>query len=375
MKPLGLYFHIPFCPYRCHYCDFLSFAKHEEEIPAYVKALVSDLKFFSESCRDYEIRTIFLGGGTPSLLSAEQIEAILSAVQTFFHTSCALEITVESNPGTITFEKLSSYLSLGVNRLSFGVQALQNHHLKRMGRIHTAEEAEQGFNLARKAGFQNINTDLIFGLPNQTLEEWENTLGQVLQWAPEHISMYGLQIEEGTPFSTDHKQGILTLPGEEIEASMYEKGIEFLREQGYDQYEISNFAKPGFECRHNLIYWMNEEYLGIGLGAVSYLNKKRFWMTRNLLKYLKGEERAIGEEVLPVKKEMGETMMLGLRLLQGVSNLSFFNRFGKKIQDVYKKQISKYSPSGLLEWKNENLCLSLSGMMIANEIIQDFIII
>lgn len=375
MKPLGLYFHIPFCPYRCHYCDFLSFAKHEEEIPAYVKALVSDLKFFSESCRDYEIRTIFLGGGTPSLLSAEQIEAILSAVQTFFHTSCALEITVESNPGTITFEKLSSYLSLGVNRLSFGVQALQNHHLKRMGRIHTAEEAEQGFNLARKAGFQNINTDLIFGLPNQTLEEWENTLGQVLQWAPEHISMYGLQIEEGTPFSTDHKQGILTLPGEEIEASMYEKGIEFLREQGYDQYEISNFAKPGFECRHNLIYWMNEEYLGIGLGAVSYLNKKRFWMTRNLLKYLKGEERAIGEEVLPVEKEMGETMMLGLRLLQGVSNLSFFNRFGKKIQDVYKKQISKYSPSGLLEWKNENLCLSLSGMMIANEIIQDFIII
>ncbi len=375
MKPLGLYFHIPFCPYRCHYCDFLSFAKHEEEIPAYVKALVSDLKFFSESCRDYEIRTIFLGGGTPSLLSAQQIEAILSAVQTFFHTSCALEITVESNPGTITFEKLSSYLSLGVNRLSFGVQALQNHHLKRMGRIHTAEEAEQGFNLARKAGFQNINTDLIFGLPNQTLEEWENTLGQVLQWAPEHISMYGLQIEEGTPFSTDHKQGILTLPGEEIEASMYEKGIEFLREQGYDQYEISNFAKPGFECRHNLIYWMNEEYLGIGLGAVSYLNKKRFWMTRNLLKYLKGEERAIGEEVLPVEKEMGETMMLGLRLLQGVSNLSFFNRFGKKIQDVYKKQISKYSPSGLLEWKNENLCLSLSGMMIANEIIQDFIII
>ncbi len=375
MKPLGLYFHIPFCPYRCHYCDFLSFAKHEEEIPAYVKALVSDLKFFSESCRDYEIRTIFLGGGTPSLLSAQQIEAILSAVQTFFHTSCALEITVESNPGTITFEKLSSYLSLGVNRLSFGVQALQNHHLKRMGRIHTAEEAEQGFNLARKAGFQNINTDLIFGLPNQTLEEWENTLGQVLQWAPEHISMYGLQIEEGTPFSADYKQGILTLPGEEIEASMYEKGIEFLREQGYDQYEISNFAKPGFECRHNLIYWMNEEYLGIGLGAVSYLNKKRFWMTRNLLKYLKGEERAIGEEVLPVEKEMGETMMLGLRLLQGVSNLSFFNRFGKKIQDVYKKQISKYSPSGLLEWKNENLCLSLSGMMIANEIIQDFIII
>ncbi|MCL5055109.1 MAG: radical SAM family heme chaperone HemW [Firmicutes bacterium] len=375
MKPLGLYFHIPFCPYRCHYCDFLSFAKHEEEISEYVKALVSDLKFFSESCRDYEIRTIFLGGGTPSLLSAQQIEAILSAVQTFFHTSCALEITVESNPGTITFEKLSSYLSLGVNRLSFGVQALQNHHLKRMGRIHTAEEAEQGFNLARKAGFQNINTDLIFGLPNQTLEEWENTLGQVLQWAPEHISMYGLQIEEGTPFSTDHKQGILTLPGEEIEASMYEKGIEFLREQGYDQYEISNFAKPGFECRHNLIYWMNEEYLGIGLGAVSYLNKKRFWMTRNLLKYLKGEERAIGEEVLPVEKEMGETMMLGLRLLQGVSNLSFFNRFGKKIQDVYKKQISKYSPSGLLEWKNENLCLSLSGMMIANEIIQDFIII
>ena len=195
-----------------------------------------------------------------------------------------------------------------------------------------------------------------------------------MQWAPEHISGYGLQIEEGTPFSTDYKQGFLSLPGEEIEASMYETLIAILKGKKYDQYEISNFSKPGFECKHNLIYWKNEEYLGIGLGAVSYLNKKRFWMTRNLLKYLKGEEGVIGGESLPVEKEMGETMMLGLRLLQGVSNLSFFNRFGEKIQDVYEKQMSKYRPSGLLEWKNENLRLSQAGIMIANEIIQDFII-
>ncbi len=374
MKSLGLYFHIPFCPYRCHYCDFLSFANHEHMIPEYVSCLIRDLKFFLPDFRDYEIKTIFFGGGTPSLLRAEQIERILSAVYSYCHTAAEIEVTLESNPGTITLEKLSGYQAAGVNRLSFGVQALQNRHLKRMGRIHTAEEAQEGFKLARKAGFQNLNIDLIFGLPDQSLEEWEESLNQVVQWEPEHLSTYGLQIEEGTPFFTDYRQGIFSLPGEEIEALMYEKTIKRLRTRGYEQYEISNFSKPGYECRHNLIYWNNEEYLGIGLGAFSYLSKKRFWMTRNMAKYLKGEEKISGWEVLPLEKEVGETMMLGLRLKKGISNVRFFGRFGKRLQEFYSHLISKYEPSGLLKWEDDALHLTESGFMIANHVIQEFLL-
>jgi oxygen-independent coproporphyrinogen-3 oxidase len=343
-------------------------------IPEYVSCLIRDLKFFLPDFRDYEIKTIFFGGGTPSLLRAEQIERILSAVYSYCHTAAEIEVTLESNPGTITLEKLSGYQAAGVNRLSFGVQALQNRHLKRMGRIHTAEEAQEGFKLARKAGFQNLNIDLIFGLPDQSLEEWEESLNQVVQWEPEHLSTYGLQIEEGTPFFTDYRQGIFSLPGEEIEALMYEKTIKRLRTRGYEQYEISNFSKPGYECRHNLIYWNNEEYLGIGLGAFSYLSKKRFWMTRNMAKYLKGEEKISGWEVLPLEKEVGETMMLGLRLKKGISNVRFFGRFGKRLQEFYSHLISKYEPSGLLKWEDDALHLTESGFMIANHVIQEFLL-
>jgi oxygen-independent coproporphyrinogen-3 oxidase len=374
-RPLGLYFHIPFCPYRCHYCDFLSFTNQVEAIPIYVKALISDLQDFSTTLQNRAVVSVFFGGGTPSLLDPFHIEEILSCIKNYFYVFNDVEITLESNPGTLSFKKLKGYKKAGVNRLSLGIQALQDHHLMRMGRIHTAKEGLEAFFLARKAGFENINVDLIFGLPNQTAKEWEDTLCTVLSWKPDHLSAYGLQIEEGTPFSVDYKAGVLFLPDEEVQAEMYEKALLLAERSGLKQYEVSNFAKPGKECRHNLMYWKNEEYLGLGIGAVSYLDGKRFWMTRNLHKYLSREERIVGEEALPLEGCMGETLMLGLRLKSGVLEREFQKRFGVSLKEKYASQIAKFLNLGLLQWdkKEERLSLTQRGFLLANEIVAEFL--
>lgn len=373
MKPFGLYFHVPFCPYRCHYCDFLSFTNQEAAIPAYVRALAGDLLSYSERCAGKEISSIFFGGGTPSLLSAEQVDEILASVRRNYALSPRAEITLESNPGSVTRGKLSGYLAAGVNRLSVGVQAIQDKHLARMGRIHTASDAEAALSAAREAGFVNVNVDLIFALPDQTMDEWADTLHAALAWKPEHLSIYGLQVEEGTPFSADQKAGRLPVPDEELQARMYEAALDETAAGGYSQYEISNFSMPGKECVHNLIYWKNVEYLGIGAGAVSYMDGERFWMTRNFGKYLSGEERVVGSERLSMEGAMGETMMLGLRLREGVSPEAFRRRFGKDLRGEYARAISRFENLGLLEWKNGNLAITREGLLVSNEIVSEFL--
>lgn len=373
MKPLGLYLHIPFCPYRCHYCDFLIFTGREEAIPFYVKTLVADIEHYASAYPQYQISTIFIGGGTPSLLEAEQIETVLSAVRKNFSVNQNAEVTLEANPETLTLEKLKGYREAAINRLSLGVQSLLPKHLSRSGRGHTPEEAYAGFETARQAGFQNINVDLMFGFPDQTLQEWMQTLEAVTRWNPDHLSMYSLQIEPGTPFGKDFKSGKLVIPPDEVQAEMYQQGASFITNQGFIHYEISNFAKPNFASPHNQIYWRNEEYLGLGLGAVSYIDTKRFWMTRNLSQYLSGRKRIAGSEVMTFKGQMGETVILGLRFIQGLSAKRFRDRFKLELHDVYDKPIRKFQNLGFLTWDGNYLRLTREGLPVSNEVLLAFV--
>lgn len=373
MKELGLYIHIPFCPYRCHYCDFLLFTRADHKIPSYLEALKKDLENFASQVPLYEIKSIYIGGGTPSLLTGDQMGALLASVKNSFRVKAEAEISIESNPGTLTLQKLSGYLQAGVQRISLGVQSLQDHHLSRLGRLHSGQQAREAFDMIRQAGFTNVNVDLLFGLPEQTLEEWKETLSEVFSWSPEHLSAYGLQVEKGTRFWSEVKTGKLFLPEEETQVSMYETLLQTCRQYGVNQYEISNFAKPGYECRHNLIYWNHEEYLGIGVGAVSYIEGERFRRTKNLEKYCSGQARIAERETLPVPTRMGETMMLGLRLRAGVSSSGFQRRFGKPLNKVYGSEITKFKNLDLIEWNGERLALTEKGILLSNEVLQAFL--
>lgn len=372
MSDLGLYIHIPFCPYRCSYCDFLLFTDRSNQIPLYVKTVVQDLKTFSQEYADREIGSIYLGGGTPSLLSATQVDQILSAAFRNFSVSPTAEITLEVNPETVSLKKLAGYREAGVNRVSLGVQALEDSHLSSLGRWHTAEEAEKAFQWSRKAGFTNVNADLLFGFPNQTLSDWNQALRKIFSWNSEHLSAYTLQVEEKTAFGKAFRQGKLSLPSDNLQRDMYESLLDLTRRHGYSQYEISNFAKPGFSSLHNQIYWNNEEYIGIGLGAVSYVKKKRFRMTRNLSKYLSGAERIVEQEILPVEEEMKETIMLRLRLRSGISRRSFKKRFEEDLKKIYRQPIERFEAMGLLEWKNGRLRLTRKSLFVSNEVLLAF---
>jgi len=373
MKPLGLYIHIPFCPYRCHYCDFVITVGREQKIPDYVKAICLDLKQYAETMPGYEIASIYIGGGTPSLLPPSYIEEILICARESFRAHSDLEISLESNPETLTIGSLVGYRKAGTNRLSLGVQSTHPKHLKRMGRGHTTEEAHRVFLLAREAGFENLNVDLMFGLPDQTVEEWDDTLAEVLSWKPDHLSAYGLQVEEKTAFWKENRKGLLLIPEQESQAQMYEALIETCAKHGLEQYEISNFAKTGRACRHNLIYWHNEEYLGIGLGAVSYIEGTRFWMTRNFKTFLSGEERIVGNETLDNRRQLGESLMLALRLKEGISLNQFRAHFSTDLKAIYPTELDRYTQLGLLNLQGDRLALSPKGMLLSNEVLQAFI--
>ncbi|AYD40990.1 oxygen-independent coproporphyrinogen III oxidase [Clostridium fermenticellae] len=373
MTCVSLYIHIPFCKQKCLYCDFPSYSGKENIMTDYAEALAQDIE---ESLVKRRVNTIFIGGGTPTYLSLEAWKIISKAISKL-DKSDDLEFTVECNPGTITHEKLELFKNIGVNRLSIGLQSWQDNLLKKIGRIHTLEDFKNSFKLSRNFEFNNINVDLMFALPEQTLNDWIETLNNVIKLKPEHISCYSLIIEEGTCFYQMYNNNKLKIPDEDVERKMYNYTLNFLRENGYFQYEISNFAKPGLECKHNLVYWDDKEYIGCGAAAHSYIDKMRYHRTKNVEKYIEQANTGnlIKEELHnnSLKDDIEEFMFMGLRKVEGVSMEDFYNRFGIDIYSVYNNIINKYRKQNLLIIKNERLFLSKRGMEVSNSIMCDFI--
>lgn len=366
-KELGIYIHIPFCKQKCYYCDFVSYTNSTNYVEQYVEAVKNELKTYDLS--QYEITTIYIGGGTPSYIEPKYISEIINTIN-----SHDTEITIEVNPGTITKQKLETYKKCGINRLSIGLQTTNNKLLKQIGRIHTYKEFLETYNLARDVGFENINIDLIIGIPNQTMEDVALELEQILKLNPEHISVYSLIVEEGTPIEKMIENGELKLPSENVEREMYWKVKSVLEEHGYVHYEISNFAKPGKESKHNCNCWRQKEYIGLGVAAHSYLNKKRYANTTNLSKYI--DDSTLCREILEVQQkedEQKEYMLLGLRMIEGVSIALFKKKFGQDPNKLFSKEIEKLTNEGLIETIDDKIRLTNKGLDLANLVWEEFV--
>lgn len=371
--PLELYVHIPFCVRKCQYCDFLSGPSDEETKDRYIEALLKEIRA-AEHTEDYEIVSVFIGGGTPSALKAEAIASIMRTLQEQFFFCEDAEVTIEANPGTVDLEKLTIYRNVGINRLSLGLQSTDAEELKLLGRIHSYEEFLKSYEWARKAGFSNINIDLMFAIPGQTGEAWRQHLYQVAELNPEHISAYSLIIEEGTPFAEQN----LDLPDEDTEYQMYEDTAEILERYGYRQYEISNYAKQGYMCRHNAGYWQRREYLGFGLGASSLYGGMRFSNTHQMQEYLKESRNPdqIRQDVtvLSRNERIEEFMFLGLRMTEGISEKKFEENFDVRLMDVYGDILQKYEETGFMEHIETKWRLTRKGIHVSNHILADFLL-
>lgn len=371
--PLELYVHIPFCVRKCQYCDFLSGPSDEETKDRYIEALLKEIRA-AEHTEDYEIVSVFIGGGTPSALKAEAIASIMRTLQEQFFFCEDAEVTIEANPGTVDLEKLTIYRNVGINRLSLGLQSTDAEELKLLGRIHSYEEFLKSYEWAREAGFSNINIDLMFAIPGQTGEAWRQHLYQVAELNPEHISAYSLIIEEGTPFAEQN----LDLPDEDTEYQVYEDTAEILERYGYRQYEISNYAKQGYMCRHNAGYWQHREYLGFGLGASSLYRGMRFSNTRRMQEYLK-ESRNPDQirkdvTVLSRNERIEEFMFLGFRMTEGISEKKFEENFDVRLMDVYGDILQKYEETGFVEHIETKWRLTRKGIHVSNHILADFLL-
>jgi len=382
-KELELYFHIPFCVRKCLYCDFLSAPAEEGTKARYMETLNREAGERAGDYRDYRVVSVFVGGGTPSIVPAEQTGRLLETVREGFDLAGDAEITVEVNPGTVEENMLRCYRQAGVNRLSIGLQSADNRELAALGRIHTYEQFLETWHTARKCGFSNINVDLMSALPGQTLEDYLGTLEKVLSLkpAPEHISAYSLIVEEGTPFYEMWQKGAIALPDEETDRLMYEKTGELLEKAGYYRYEISNYAKPGYECRHNCGYWRRREYLGLGIGAASLIGNCRFRNGDSLAAYL-DNPLGVREEMqeLSLEEQMEEFMFLGLRMTEGISVSEFQTVFGKRIEEVYGAVIEKNLKDGLLEYREKassgemlSLALTGKGIDVSNMVMAQFL--
>ena len=376
-KELGLYVHIPFCVKKCGYCDFLSWCGTSEEKETYVQALLKEIESYREFARGYRVSTVFVGGGTPSVLEAGQMEGVLGNIQEVFELEKKPEITLEMNPGTVTEEKLQCYKENGVNRLSIGLQSVKNEKLEVLGRIHSYEEFLESYELARKAGFTNISVDLISSIPGQKLEEWKEELAALSALSPEHISVYQLIIEAETPFYEKYAEHEELLPDEEESREIYLWTGSFLKEQGYEQYEISNYAKPGKESRHNLKYWERGDYLGLGLGAASMVRNIRMSNTKDMKTYLErcGQPKTMREDVqfLEEARQMEEFMFLGLRKTRGVSRKEFRRIFGQEMDMVYEKALHKCLENGMLKEHKDRVYLSEEGVLLSNAVLLEFL--
>lgn len=436
-KKLSLYVHIPFCASKCYYCDFLSGPAAGVEVTEYIKALLIDIRSWGALCEGYRVDTIFIGGGTPSVIDSAYIVDILNEIRKCYDVSDHCEITIEINPGTVERSKFQDYKEAGINRISFGLQSTNNQELKRLGRIHTYEQFLENYSLAREIEFKNINIDLMSALPGQTVADFSHTLERIVALEPEHISAYSLIIEEGTIFykwygedtKSSEKEERLTLPSEEEDRLIYEKTKEILRRYGYERYEISNYSKPGYECKHNCVYWQRGDYLGFGIGAASLFSNLRFHNLEDRKEYttllgnLSHEEELtknnsllitskVGEnmkwledstdiedfddvedstdievsntqpyeyilqrdiEALTVPSQMEEFMYLGLRMMKGVKKSTFYTTFGQSIDKIYGEVIEKLKNEKLLLEEGDYIFLSEKGIDLSNVVFSEFL--
>ena len=387
-KNIGIYVHIPFCKRKCRYCDFKSYEDKEELIENYIKYLKYELAQVGDgnsmdSKEGYDklaiVNTIYIGGGTPSFIDSKYIVEIINTIKEHYTLNTDVEITIEVNPGTVTKEKLQDYIKCGINRLSIGLQSTKESLLKQLGRIHSLAEFEQTYQMARKVGFKNINIDLMIGLPNQTLEDVIDSINKVLKYNAEHVSVYSLIVEENTPLYDDIQSKKLILPEEDLERSMYYKVKEMLEENGYIHYEISNFAKPNFESKHNLACWSQEEYIGIGVSAHSYTNNVRYSNIDSIEEYIKNFEtnneidNFIFHEKQNKESQMQEYMLLGLRKLKGVQIQNFKNKFGENPIYLYHKELEKLAKQDLIEVDGDNIRLTKKGLDFANLVWEEFV--
>lgn len=382
-KPLAVYIHIPFCKQKCLYCDFLSapathYPAWQQAKERYVGALSYDCRLtLQELSGEYFVASVFMGGGTPSVLEGRQAARILHTVFTAMETGENAEVTMEVNPGTIGEEYFAALKEAGVNRISFGLQSASERELHALGRIHDYKAFETNYRAARQAGFANINVDLMYNLPWQTVGSWRKTLACVMNEKPEHISAYSLIIEEKTPFYSLYEEGKLPLPTEEEQEGIDAVTVQMMEKYGYRQYEISNYAKPGYECRHNTVYWKRGDYIGLGLGAASLLGEYRFRRTADMDEYIGQAERGMfareEEQRLSVAEAMAEYMFLGLRMCEGVSLAGFFQNFGVELPEIYGSVLDDLQKKGLLRIEGDRAALSERGRMLGNVVFSAFV--
>ena len=373
---MELYLHMPFCVRKCAYCDFLSFPSGAKTQRMYAKRLMEDIGVMGKRYGEIPVETIFIGGGTPSVPDSGLIVEIMEHVRHAFHVADGAEISMEANPGTVTREKLTDYRKAGINRLSFGLQSANDRELKLLGRIHTWAEFLESFTLARECGFANLNIDLMSALPGQTCESWKETLSRVTDLDPEHISAYSLIIEEGTPFGERYgsEEGRTLLPDEDSEREMYHETKRFLKDCGYERYEISNYAKPGRECRHNIGYWTGVPYLGLGLGASSYLDGCRFTVNPDMKQYLEEEPGMFADIEKLTKKDMEEEFFyVGLRMTAGVSLSEFERRFGISAKEVYPGLMETFVKEKAARFEGDRFVLTDYGLDVSNYIMAQFL--
>ena len=381
MKELGIYIHIPFCKQKCYYCDFVSYANKEEKIQEYVKCLQKEIEIESAKYKseEYEINTIYIGGGTPSFIDASYIANIINTIKQNYKLNKNSEITIEINPGTISKEKIEKYREVGINRISIGLQTTKDNLLRKIGRIHTYEEFLSCYKLVQKEGFNNINVDLMLGLPNQTLEDLKESLKEIISLQPNHISLYSLILEENTKLEKMVSKKELDLPSEDIERKMYWETKKILEQNGYIHYEISNFSKAGYESKHNLNCWSQKEYLGFGIAAHSYKNNKRYCNTNNIDEYIKNIQNENIEnnrticEIQNKTEEQKEYMLLGLRKIEGINIQEFKNKFIDNPIYIFHKELEKLVKEKLIQIDLNQIKLTSKGLDFANLVWKEFI--
>lgn len=378
MKPAGIYIHIPFCRSRCSYCDFATGLYESALAERYVAGVVSEIASWREVDQPETVDTIYFGGGTPSLLSPTQLDALLKGVRKRFEVSATAEVTMEMNPGTVTRESLAAFRELGINRASFGAQTFDDRELARLGRSHSVADTRHTFSLLREAGFDNVSFDLIAGLPGQTLEQWERNLGEAFALRPEHLSFYLLEVHEGTPLATHIRTGLQPLPDEDLAAEMYRLMLERAAEAGYEHYEISNLCLPGFESRHNTKYWTAAPYYGFGCSAHSFDGGSRRWANeRDLGKYVAMVERnaspLVEDRRLTEADRRAEAVFLGMRMMAGVRTGEFKDLFGVDLRAAHADDLENFQQAGLIEFDGDLLKLTRAGALLSNEVFAAFV--
>lgn len=376
MKKLGLYVHIPFCERKCNYCDFYSLVKTNEIENRYVDALLFEIKSYKDRCRNYEVDTVFIGGGTPSYLKSENIKLIMQEINNTFLISNDCEITIEANPNSINKDKALLYKSYGINRISLGIQSLDDSILKLVGRLHDSDEAVKAIRAIKEAGISNINADIMFGIPSQNVENIIKSLSRIIKEDVKHISFYSLKLEEGTPMFLMEKNGLIKTLDDDIEREMYYAGREYMENNGYVQYEISNFSKANYECRHNIKYWTCGEYIGFGPFAHSCFEDKRYNNISDINIYCENfnnpQKYRQLNEILNKESKIFEYIMLGLRMNKGIRIDDFNNKFDVNFLETYKKQIEKLLNNNLIILNNNTVKLSKKGMDISNYVFEEF---